>query len=219
MYARWFVLVMACLGFGAFGCATGATYRVQVNGYAAASQPAALAPGTSFFVFTNKDAKNPLLEEEIKAKINKLLQNQGFSLAPQDKAEYFIFFTYGMGAPQAVTVTTPEWGWGVGFGWGRPSYYGFFWPGWYTYPQQTVALYDRWLLLNVVEAKHYRATGKSQPVWVGEARSTGESQDLREVMNPLLLAVFAQFGKNTGKAVKVEINQQEPRFRDLEQVR
>ena len=112
MSVRWFVLLLACLGFGAWGCAAGATYRVQVNGYTGASQPAALAPGSSFFVITNKEAQNPLLEEEIKAKINKLLQNQGYSLAPQDKAEYFIFFTYGMGAPQAMTITTPEWGWG-----------------------------------------------------------------------------------------------------------
>lgn len=208
-----FLLLMAC------GCATGTTYRVQVNGYTEAPQPAALAPGTSFFVITNPEAKNPLLEQEVKAKISKLLENQGYSLADKDKADYYVLFTYGMGAPQSVGVT-PDVGWGVGVGWGYwPVYGGVYWPNWGYGPSQIVTLYDRWLQLNVVEGKQQRATGKSPPVWVGEARSTGESQDLREIMNSLLLAVFEQFGKNTGKAVKVQIDQQDLRFQELEKVR
>jgi hypothetical protein len=77
-------------------------------------------------------------------------------------------------------------------------------------------LYDRWLLLNVVEGKHYRETGQFRTLWVGEVRSTGTSSDIREVINSLLLAAFDRFGQNTGKAVTVNINRSDPRLRRLE---
>jgi hypothetical protein len=95
----------------------------------------------------------------------------------------------------------------------------FLWPGFVTYAPYTETLYDRWLLLNVIAGKPYREKGQFQTVWVGETRSTGTSADLRVVVNSLLLAAFEQFGKNTGKAVGVEINSQDPRFKELETVR
>ena len=79
----------------------------------------------------------------------------------------------------------------------------------------TESRYDRWLLVNVVDGKYYREKGEFRTVWVGEARSTGASQDLRMVINYLLLADFQQFGKNTGKAVGVEINADAPQVQGL----
>ena len=80
--------------------------------------------------------------------------------------------------------------------------------GYYPYTESTV--YDRWLLINVVDGKYYREKGQWRTIRVGEARSTGASADLRTVINYLLLADFQQFGKNTGKAVTVEIKAQGP---------
>jgi hypothetical protein len=45
---------------------------------------------------------------------------------------------------------------------------------------------------------------------VGEARSAGTSSDLRLVLNYLLVANFKEFGKNTGQAVTVKINADNP---------
>jgi hypothetical protein len=56
----------------------------------------------------------------------------------------------------------------------------------------------------------YRARQDAPPVWVGEARSVGVSSDLRMVLNYLLVADFTEFGKNTGKAVAMEIEAQNP---------
>jgi hypothetical protein len=70
----------------------------------------------------------------------------------------------------------------------------------------------------VVEGKYYRETGKSRTVWVGEARTTGTSPDLREVLSPLLIAAFEQFGKNTGRALSTRIKQNDPQVRELETV-
>jgi hypothetical protein len=213
---RKFLLAITFLVAGAiiFGCAA-PRYTVQVNGYTEPEAPP-LAPGSSCFVIVNKDAKNPLLEKEVKEKIDKLLEKQGYRLASYEKAEYYLFFSYGIGGEGSTTVVMPEnapfIGYGLGPGplYGRRSYFfvaPFF--SYYPYPE-TVALYNRWLLINVVDAIYYREKGQFRTVWVGEARSIGSSSDLRTVINYLLLAGFKEFGKNTGKAVPVEIGEQEP---------
>jgi hypothetical protein len=214
------LFLLGFLAASAWGCATARTYQVQVNGYTETAAPS-LAPGASFFVIEDQKAQNPLLEKEVKARIEKLLEKHYYSLTAYDQAQYFLLFTYGMGAPQAVSVAAPSWGFGVGFGsgWCGPGVgYGVSWPGYGPYYAETRPLYDRWLRLTVVEAQAYRDTGTSRPVWVGEARSTGSSSDLREVLNYLLVAAFEHFGKNTGKAVPAAIKQNDPRLQGLEKV-
>ncbi len=96
----------------------------------------------------------------------------------------------------------------VGVGWGGPSIVlGVPLGG---YPADSATLYDRWLLIKVVEGTAYRAKKTAPPVWVGEARSVGSSSDLRVVLNYLLVADFKEFGKNTGKAVTTAIDAENP---------
>jgi len=218
-YSLRFLGIIIVLGLSA--CVT-ANYQVQVDGYTDPGAAAEILPGSAIFVIDNKEAQNPLLAKEIKAKINKLLEKRGFQVVPFEKAEYYLLFTYGIGQPQRVTQTIPDYsvGWGMSVGYPvAPGPYMFLWPGFVTYAPYTETLYDRWLLLNVIAGKPYREKGQFQTVWVGETRSTGTSADLRVVVNSLLLAAFEQFGKNTGKAVGVEINSQDPRFKELETVR
>lgn len=219
----WLFIIMGCwLG----GCAL-VTYQVQVNGYTDPKIPGHISPGASFFVIENKEAKNPLLEKEIRAKIIKLLEQQGYQIAPFEKAEYYLLFAYGIGSGQKVTVVMPDyypydWNWGPGFGVGSGIALGgrsyiFGGPFFSYFPSYSKTLYDRWLLLNVVDGKYYREKkGEFRTLWVGEARSTGTSSDLRTVASYLLLAEFEQFGKNTGKAISVEINEQDIRVKALE---
>jgi hypothetical protein len=212
------LLILLCAA--TFGCASTRIYQVQVNGYTEGAGPS-LVPGASLFVLEDQKAQNPLLEKEVKAKIATLLTKQGYSLVPYERADYYVLFTYGLGNPQTVSVTAPTWGVGLGFGSGYcgPGVgYGIYWPGCGPFYTETQALYDRWLRVNVVEGKDYRATGKSHPIWVGEAHSNGTSSDIREVINPLLIAVFEQFGVNTGKAWPTTIKQNDPRVTDLERV-
>lgn len=214
-----FLSVLA--GAAAFSGCAAATYQVRVNGYTDPATPAPFAVGATFWVMDNKESKNPLLDKEVKAKINLLLERQGYGVVPFEKAAYYLFFTYGMGASSGASVAMPDYsvGFGLGYGYYWPRSYAFFWPGYLTYPQYAEPLYDRWLLLNVVEGEHYRQTGQFRTLWVGEVRSTGASSDIREVINSLLLAAFARFGQNTGKAVTVNLNQNDPRLRQLELTR
>jgi hypothetical protein len=212
------VLVAFFLVAGVISSGCGAYhYTVKVNGYTEPAAPA-VTPGSSLFVIENQKAKNPLLEKEIKDKINKLLEKQGYSPAPYEKADYYLLYSYGMGGEGSNTVVMPDsgpyagGGFGIGTGYGgRSASYFFVAPFFSYYPYaESVALYDRWLLINVVDGKYYREKGQFKTIWVGEARSTGTSSDLRTVLNYLLLADLKKLGQNTGKAVTVEIGEQEP---------
>jgi hypothetical protein len=205
-------LVLLVLGLTLSGCA-GPLYHIKVNGYTSPATTQRIRPGGSFFVMSDKKVKNPLLEMEVKDKIQKLLQSHGYPVTSFEKADYYLFFSYGLGEPRNVSVVEPDYsigwggGWGPGYGWGGPAFF-FTVPPW-GYTEETT-LYDRWLLINVVEGPAYRSHQGSQPVWVGEARSLGASSDLRTVLNYLLVADFQKFGKNTGKAVTIELEEGNP---------
>jgi hypothetical protein len=209
------IFLLGLLSIATFGCASARTYQVQVNGYTDSAAPL-LAPGASLFVIEDQKAQNPLLEKEIKGKIDNLLVMHGYLLAPYDKAQFYLFYTYGLETSGTVTVAGPI---GPGRGWEGFGYSAYLPAKYGPYAFDTLTLYDRWLRLTAVEGKYYRETGKSRTIWVGEARSKGTSSNLRQVLNPLLIAAFEQFGKNTGKALPSWIKQDDPRVRGLEGVR
>jgi hypothetical protein len=218
---RKILLVALIVGILAAGGCAGARYQVQVNGYTEGQAATVWPPGATFVVLDNKEAQNPLLEQEIKAKVERLLNQRGYRLAPLGQAAYVLAFTYGSGAAARTSLAYPNYAANVGFGlgggyWG-PSF--FLWPGFVAYPTRTEAWYDRWLLINVFEARPFRETGQRRTLWVGEARSSGTSQDLRVAVTPLLYATFARFGQNTGKAVSVEVDPQDLGYKEMEQAR
>jgi hypothetical protein len=209
-------LVILVLGWCLSGCST--TYTIKVNGYTDPATQSQVRPGGAFCVMENPDAKNPLLDKEIKEKITKLLLTRGYLVTSFERADFYLSYKYGMGEPKSVSVNSPGYyggfGWGVGYGgggwggWGGPAFYvGMPLAG---YPTDVSTFYDRWLQLTVVEGPAYRTQKLSRPVWVGEAHSLGSSSDLRTVLNYLLVAAFKEFGKNTGKAVTTEINAKDP---------
>jgi len=211
-----FILVAGC---GLLGCGP-TLYNINVNGYTDPAAPGPISPGGTFFVIENQQAPNPLLEREIAGKLNKLLDKQGYRLAAYETAQYYLFFSYGIGAECAANVAMPEYSYGFGIGGGAgPGYwrggnYFFAAPFFTLYPSPD-PLYNRWLLINVVDGQYYREKGEFRTLWVGEARSTGTSQDLRVAVDYLLLADFQQFGKNTGKALSVELKQDAPQMQGL----
>ncbi|MFZ5452774.1 MAG: hypothetical protein ACOZF2_13035 [Thermodesulfobacteriota bacterium] len=210
-------LAILLLGWCLPSCSSVPTYTIKVNGYTDPGIQTQVRPGGSFFIMENPEAQNPLLDKEIKEKLNKLLLTHGYPVTTFDRADFYLFYRYGMGEPRSVSVTTPDYyggiGWGLGYGgwgwgWGGPAFYvGLPLTG---YSTDVTPLYDRWLQLKVVEGPAYRTKKISRPVWVGEAHSLGASSDLRTVLTFLLVADFKEFGKNTGKAVTKEVNAQDP---------
>ena len=115
-------LAMIVIGLCLPSCSSVSSYNIKVNGYTDPGTPAQVKPGGSFFVMENKEAKNPLLEAEVKGKITKLLATRGYAVTTFEKADYYLFFGYGLGEPRSVTVAAPDYygsiGWGMGYGWG-----------------------------------------------------------------------------------------------------
>jgi hypothetical protein len=66
-------LVILFLGLCLPSCSSIPTYTINVNGYTDPATQAQVSPGGSFFIMEYPEAKNPLLEKEIKEKLNKLL--------------------------------------------------------------------------------------------------------------------------------------------------
>jgi hypothetical protein len=211
------IFLLGLLGISLFGCAWARSHQVQVSGYTDSAGPL-LPPGASLFVIEDSQAQNPALEKEIKDKIENLLVKHGYQLTSYDQAQFYVLFAYGLGPPQTITVTAPL-GPGVGFDLEEFGYNAYLPTRYGPYGTRKVTLNDRWLRLTVVAGKYYRETGKSQPAWVGEARSIGSSSDLRTVISPLLLAAFQEFGKNTNKTKLVRIKENDPLVRELQSVR
>lgn len=208
-------LLLLILGFFLSGCAAPVMYQVQVTGYGEPGVAAPLTPPRAFFVIDNREAQDPLLEKAIKEKIEKLLGIKGHIVSAFDQADYYLVFSYGQGPGRAVSIPMPVYN-----PWQYP-YYGAYWqpygfgrfPDYYQPPVLT--LYDRWLLVNVIEGSHYREKGEFKRVWLGEARSTGTSGDLRTTLNYLLVALFEDLGKSTGRGRVVEIEQWDFRAQEL----
>lgn len=205
-------LILLLLGLFLSGCAT-VSYQVQVSGYAQPGAAAVAPPPASFYVIDNREAKDPLLEQAVKGKIEKLLGIQGYVLTTLDQADYYLVYSYGQGEGRPVTVPMPVYGpWQYGGPW-RP--YAFAPLPDYYYAPAVQTVYDRWLLVNVIAGSNYRGTGEFQRLWQGQARSTGASGDLRSTLNYLLVVLFQDFSKSTGPPRLVNIELDDFRAQEL----
>ena len=84
------------------GCAT--YYSVRMNGYLDTQNTTKqIAPGASFCVLQNKDSKNPILDSEIKTKVEKLLLQKGYKIASYEQADFYLSYFYGIGPGRSAT--------------------------------------------------------------------------------------------------------------------
>jgi hypothetical protein len=209
------IFILLILGLFLSGCVEPRKYQVQVTGYNPPGAVVLPPPPGAFCVITNKEAKDPEMEQEFKAKIEKLLDLKGYVLTAFAQADYYLVFAYGQGQGGAVPVPMPVYGprpYPYGGGYYRP--YGFA-PVPDYYPPRVQQLYDRWLVVNVIEGPRYRDKGEFQRVWQGEARSTGYSPNLRATINFLLVTLFEDFGKSTGRGRVVEVSEEDFRAQEL----
>jgi hypothetical protein len=212
-------LIMVALVLG--GCAT--AYQVRFNGYLDTERPhKAIERGASFCVLENKSAKNPILESEIKAKIEMLLVQNGYRLDSYEKADFFLGFNYSIGAGRTVyesmpVYIPPETGTIRSYEGGREKRTSFItYPGYTTYVPQNFTLYSSSLILDVFDAQRKRDMKEEKPVWIGETFSSSRNSDLREIIDFLLVAAFEHFGEDTGKSLQISVSGKNPWIRQLQ---
>lgn len=185
--------------------------------------------GRTIGVVVETTPDEPLLNEEIGRKAASILEAKGYTVAPPDKADYLLVCAAGMDAGVRDTdyqeVTGP----------GRyaRSYYTdrhghtrtvtTYLPGRTTYLPYTYTVYTKGLVLTLLKKDLLSGPEKDEDgrdraeatVWRCVTRSGGSSGDLRWIVNPMLLAAFDRFGKDTRQEEYVSMPPDSERIRHL----
>ena len=209
------IVMMMLLFLG--GCTP--VYLVQVNGFADPDAAGRIVPNVKIHVAENARAENPLLDREIRVKIEKILKSRGFIITSRETADLFCTFNYGVGTgltqigsipvtsppvTSSVVVSQPD---------GTAQVSAIMTPGTTTYIPYARTAYDRWLNIVVMEAESFRAGKKDKILWYGDLVSSGTSRDLRTVIDYLLVAACEEFGTDTKRGLVKEIKTDDERLK------
>jgi hypothetical protein len=164
---------------------------------------------------TNPEAANPLLEKEVAWKITKLLQEKGYRVLETDRADFHLTFSYGMERgsvhtrsvrrPRRIDVYDPDTG---------KTHYTTV----ETYQPYSVQSFARTLSIRVHDMRTQGSRQGSHIVWAADTISEGPSSDLRQTLNYLLVATFQFFGKDTGKAIPVTLDEDDSQVTRLDKL-
>lgn len=181
-----------------------------------------LPPGSTFAVLENLPAPNPLLDREIRGKIEKLLLRQGFRLAAPEKADYHLAFGYsiqpGLRSGTVTTFSPPQTHIRrVPDGQGGVTTQAITVPGTATSVPVVTPEYTRQVTLKVTDAAGARAGREAKVLWIGDSSNLDPSSDLRSDIDYLLVATFLHFGRDTGREVQVRIGKDHPDVQALRQ--
>jgi hypothetical protein len=186
------------------GCAL--QYEIRVNAYTARPPTSVPSSGEKVAIYQDPRADNPLLEQEVARKIERLMAQRGFQIVPMEDASYAIAFKYGIGQAPNRTGALPVYQPGatttvntIGAAGIATSTVQL--PGTTTYIPFSVSQHARSLSVRMVDARKLKDTTEAPVIWAADTASSGSNSDIREVMNYLLVATFQHFGEDTGKAV------------------
>jgi hypothetical protein len=151
-----------------------------------------------------------MLAEEVRGKIEGILLERGFRLAPQnasvDDIDLVVLAAFGIGDPTTVHAGTAV----------------FPWAGMVFAVPRTATTHLRWLSVGVVRPRdmaNREPDGEIPWIWYATTFSAGTSGDLRRVVDFMLIPTFEWVGRNTGQQIHVTINEHDQRIRALRQAR
>ena len=204
-------MFLICMSFITSGCTHG--YRVYVNGYSEIEER--IKSQSSIYVSADDpNSQNPIFDKQIKAKVEELLKIRGFIPASDnEKANYRITFHIGMDSRQ-VSGFEPAYRPYVGVSTGYWSGYHF---GYTTYVPYYDTYTDRWLAMKVFARD--KDTNEEKVVWVGEAVISTSGDDIRRVIDYLLVGCFEYFGIDTTRQRSIVISEENPDILKIESIR
>ena len=189
------------------------TYRVSVNSVASPNYSSDFRPGASIHVYETNEGED-LFRAEVAKKIRRLMRERGYVSATADQADFVLMFGYAISShsetqtvyvPDSSKPSTPP---PAGASFAEAFAHGMAEGLKNRTPQQKqTKVNDRSLRLAVIDARHLRETGETRTVWQCDTTSSGSSDDLRDVLNYMLVPTFRHFGKDTGKAVLYKIDE------------
>lgn len=172
----------------------------------------------------NKDTSvGDLQFKEYATYVNRALLSRGFIPAESiDKADVVIFLSYGIGDPQEhqYVYSVPIYGqtgfssvtiFGGSYGTtGSTIYSPTYGIRGYKTESFSYITYFRFMILDAYDLDVYRSTEELVQLWKTIATSRGTKGDLRQVFPILVAASKPYLGSNTGKKVKVIIQENDP---------
>jgi hypothetical protein len=222
-------LVLAIVAALLAGCAT-TTFRSQVSGFADGTRD------YRSFILLPDGREDDFEYREYATYVQHILEQRGLSLAPTPAAaDIAIFVGYGIGDPErtAGTYTLPTFGQtGVSQAatQGTVTVYGntatvnattnytptYGVTGYQTHVY-TETVYTRFVRLKAFYLSDFRDRQELVPAFETTVVSAGSSGDLREVMPAMLLAAAPHIGRNTGRAILVDVRDDSPDLQTLRQ--
>lgn len=197
-------LVMGALLLCICGCRS---YYVRVNGFS--EVPGPVLDRASIYVAADENSNNPLFVKEVKDKIEYLLSQRGYALnAEESRADYRLTFKVGVASHLVTDYSDYYFTTSGSYGWHRPAYS-------YSYFPTLEMLYDEMLTIKVFDNKPVGTASANVPVWIGEAATSGYYANVREGIDYLLVGTFEYFGRNTKKQMELDINENDPRIKQL----
>lgn len=168
---------------------------------------------------------NQMFSKEVTQKIGRILESRGYFVTENvRKADYALLFNFGITSTQ-TTINVPKYIPGQsqttqGSVYGSSGGYGSYQQttqtsGTTVYVPENYIFFTRALAIDVYDAKLYRKNKKIEELWKANAISSGESGDLRYIIDYLLVTAFAHFGGDTGKYVEKELSVDDREVRKL----
>ena len=206
-------LILICLSFITTGCTYG--YRVSVNGYSELTQP--IEPNAPFYVLTNDpNSLNPIFDNQIKSKIVALLERHNYKVVPDiNDSQYVISFRAGSNSENYYSYE-PRQNVSFGYHYGYWSGYDF---GYTTYIPYYDTYYNKWFSMKISARKDNTDYSKDKAVWVGEAAISSGTDDMRKIIDYLLVGCFRYFGADTSRKREFVITEDDPVILEIKSIR
>ena len=204
--------ILAITSIGITGCTTG--YRVYVNGFSELDGP--IRDKASICVTVDPNSQNPIFDKQIKARIEELLKWYSYvPVAALELCDYRLAFQVGMDSRQASGYA-PLYHPYVGL-------HGRYWRGYHfgysTYVPYYDTLYDQRLVMKVFAHDRSNESAEEKIVWVGEAMTSTSGDDIRRVVDYLLVGCFEYFGVDTTRQRSLIVAENDPRIIQIEAFR
>ena len=206
-------LILVSLLFCAAGCTSG--YRVHVNGYSEPNET--IQKRASIYVSPEEpNSQNPIFDKQVKTKIEELLKWYDYvPVSDGNDYDYRIAFQVGMNSHQRAGYE-PVYHTSVGYYSGYYTGYHF---GYSTYVPFYDTYYDRWLVMKVFSNDSDGSSDDEKVVWVGETMISTNGDDIRRVIDYLLVGCFEYFGADTTRQRSFVITEKDPKILQIESLR
>lgn len=206
-------LILISLSFITTGCTYG--YRVSVNGYSELTQP--IEPNAPFYVLANDaNSLNPIFDNQIKSKIEALFERHNYTVVPDiNDSQYVISFRAGSNSEHYYSYE-PRQNVYFGYHYGYWSGYDF---GYTTYIPYYDTYYNKWFSMKVSARKDNTDYRNDKAVWVGETAISSGTDDMRKIIDYLLVGCFRYFGADTSRKRNFVITEDDPVILEIKSIR